>query len=101
LSVAAPARAQDDGALEVGAGVRGRLADAPAGGAFQLDGRQVQLEGNASGGAWARRRWGLKPVRRHEGQAVQLHLHSPDGEEVCAPARRQCQACGRFLRHVH
>lgn len=75
-------RSQEAGSLEVGAGVRGRLAGPLSGQAYELGGRRVQLAPEADGSAWARRRWGLKPLRRREGPAVQLHLHSPDGEEA-------------------
>lgn len=73
---------QDPGSLWVGAGVRGRLVDPILG--YDLEGQEVTLAPDSDGGLWSRRRWGLKPLRRREGPAVQLHLHSPAGEEVCA-----------------
>lgn len=73
---------QDPGSLWVGAGVRGRLVDPILG--YELDGQEITLAVDSDGGLWSRRRWGLKPLRRREGPSVQLHLHSPAGEEVCA-----------------
>ena len=73
---------QDPGSLWVGAGVRGRLVDPILG--YDLDGKEITVALDSDGGLWSRRRWGLKPLRRREGPSVQLHLHSPAGEEVCA-----------------
>lgn len=82
----------------MGAGVRGRLAGPLSGQAYELGGRRVQLAPEADGGAWARRRWGLKPLRRHEGPAVQLHLHSPDGEEARLSFFSDIQVFARSLQ---
>ena len=62
--------------------MRGRLVDPILG--YELDGQEVTVAPDSDGGLWSRRRWGLKPLRRREGPSVQLHLHSPAGEEVCA-----------------
>ena len=71
---------QNADGLWVGAGVRGRLVDPVLG--YELGGQDVALAPDSDGGLWSRRRWGLKPLRRREGPSVQLHMHSPAGEEV-------------------